>query len=108
VLTDVFFHRSIQGLESLRAAVHSTLSGPFPSEPEDQLATVLPITCTIERASNCRSILSVDRAPRYATVVEDAFRVLGEDMADYHLVRVAMDFPPVPSCIVVGWELPRA
>jgi len=111
-VSDIFVHRSIEGPDSVDAAMFGTLSGPVPHDAAAREPARIPIDCTplIEdelAGPGGAKAIEVSNVPNYVPMVERAFAALGERIADYRLIRVAMPHPPAPSSLVVRWQLPH-
>lgn len=106
-VADLLVHRSIRGPEAHRSSFHGALSGPIDSSFERLVATELPIETRSVVVDAAWDSLSVDAMPRYSELIAAALGRLGQDLADFRLIRVSMEFPPVPAALRVGWELPE-
>lgn len=104
--SDTFVHACCTGLETLQTSIHSTLSHPFSADPSLRAASRLPVDVMPEIVDDLSHGFGLRCAPRYEEIVSRAFGVLGQNIRDYRLIRVAMKFPPVPSALLVRWELP--
>ncbi|MFM7132995.1 MAG: hypothetical protein ACKO0W_01615 [Planctomycetota bacterium] len=104
--SDLFVHRSIDGLDSLRASMHATLSQPLTEDPEQRRVSMLPIQIAPLVIEDLSIGFALTGAPRYEEMVRRAFHCLKLDPAEFRLIRVAMDFPPAPSSLLVQWDLP--
>jgi hypothetical protein len=49
---------------------------------------------------------NVEQIPKYRAILEDAFVQLEQRPEDYVLVRVQLEYPPLPCAILVRWDLP--
>ena len=54
-----------------------------------------------------RAPVPVPGVPEYCNLIESCFHNLGEDPADYRLLRLTVDYPPIPSSIDVLLGLPE-
>ena len=110
-VSDIFVHRSIEGPDSVDAAMFGTLSGPVSHDADAREPARIPIDCTpaiiddLHGASGAK-LIEVASVPNYLPMVERAFAALGESLDDYRLIRVAMTHPPMPASLVVRWKLP--
>lgn len=110
-VSDLFVHRSIDCTDSLDAAIFGALGGPVPHDEATREPTRIPIDCnptvldSLPLAERAR-LLEVTSVPNYVPMIERAFAALGQDPAEYRLIRVSMAFPPVPSSLVVRWRQP--
>ena len=105
--SDLFVHKSVRGLESMRMSIHSTLAQPLTDDEQQQQATVLPIDAAplaVEELASGYGILGV---PRYEEMIGRAFAAMGQDPAEFRLFRVALAYPPAPSALLTRWDLPE-
>lgn len=108
IVADLFLHRSIRGLDSLRASIHGTLSGPLPQDEQLREVVRLPIACGPALIEDIVPALDIPYVPRYGELVADALRALRSDPRDFLLFRTHLEFPPVPSALLTRWDLPQA
>jgi hypothetical protein len=104
---DLLVHRSVRHLESLHASVHGTLNRPLPSDPQLREIVRLPIDCSTSWRKPTTSI-SIDRSPRYAALIDACVNHMGASLEEFTLARVALEFPPMPSSLLMRWDLPNA
>jgi hypothetical protein len=108
IVSDLFVHRSIRGLETLRASMHGTLSGPLPQEEELREIVKLPMHCDPLAIDDLDLALEVPRVARYGEMIRDVFEALGHQQRDFVLYRVYLEYPPVPAALLTRWDLPEA
>ena len=107
LVSDLFVHKSIEGLETLESSLHSTLARPLSNQPSERASSRLPVDVApllIEDPHRGFGVLAV---PRYEELIGQAFARLGQDLRDYRLIRVALAFPPAPAALLVRWDLPE-
>lgn len=127
LISDLFVHRSIEGSESVDAAIFGALSGPVPHDAAAREPTRIPIDCTPTIHEDMRGAAfakimnmqpmnmqpmnmqpsEIASVPNYRAMIAQAFAALGENPDDYRLIRVAMTHPPVPAALVVRWKIPQ-
>ena len=105
LVCDLFVHRSIRGLETLRASMHATLSGPLPLDEELREVVRLPIQCDPVAVEDLDRAMQRPRVARYGEIIRDALAALGRDAGEFQLFRVALDYPPMPSALLLRWDL---
>lgn len=103
--SDLFIHRSIGGLESLRTSIHSTLSQPLTEDERQRRVSMLPLDATPIIVDELAAGFGLAGVERYEAMIGRAFETLGQDPREYRLVRVAMAYPAVPSALLVEWNL---
>jgi hypothetical protein len=107
LLSDLFVHKSIEVLDSLHASIHSTLSQPLSEDPDQRRLSTLPINVAPLVIENLALGFAPSGVPRYEEMVLRAFECLKRDPAEFRLIRVAMEFPPAPSALLLNWALPE-
>lgn len=103
--SDLFVHRSIRVDDTLRTSIHATLSQPLSDDDQQRRATMLPIDTTPNVVDDLSKGFGVAGIPRYEEMILRAFESLSADPSDFQLIRVAMQFPPAPSALLVNWDL---
>jgi len=96
---DLFAHRSIHGLESIRASMHATLSGPLPLDEDLREVVRLPIKCDPVAIEDFERAMQLPRVARYGEIIRGSPAALGRDANEFHLFRVTLDYPPMPSTL---------
>jgi hypothetical protein len=107
LVLDFFCHRSLVGTESMRATVHSTLGQPLSNEDAQREQTMLPIDLAPVLIERLTEAPAVPTMPRYRDMVDAAFRATGQDIREFRLLRIALEYPPAPSAVLVKWLLPE-
>jgi hypothetical protein len=105
--SDVFVHRSIPVEETLRTSIHATLSQPLSEDEQQRRATMLPIDTSPIFVEDLDKGFGLAGVPRYEEMILRAFASLPADPSEFRLVRVAMQYPPAPAALLVGWDLPK-
>ncbi len=105
---DLYVHRSILDLESLRTSIHSTLAQPLTDDESQHRKTVLPIDLKTEVHHDASTAPALESVPHHHEMLSRAFASMELATADCVLVRVVMQYPPVPSTLWVAWDLPPA
>lgn len=103
--SDLFVHRSIRVADTLRTSIHSTLSQPLSDDEQQRRASMLPIDTTPIVVDDLSKGFGVAGVPRYEEMILGAFESLHADPSEFQLIRVAMQFPPAPSALLVNWDL---
>lgn len=104
--SDLFIHKSLEGLETLETSMHSTLSQPFSSDLALRASSRLPIDVPPLILDDLGDGFDLPEMPSYEALVMQAFQQLGQQARDYRLVRVSLAFPPAPAVLLVRWQLP--
>lgn len=104
LVSDLFVHESVGGLETLETSVHSILAQPLAADVAGRDASQLPLDAEAEVIEDLAEGFGLPAVPRYEEMIGRAMGVLGQDLRDHRLVRVAMPFPPVPAALLVRWR----
>ena len=107
LVSDLFIHKSIGGLDTLATSLHSTLAQPLSLDAAARESARLPIEAGAVLVEDLATGFGIPEVPRYEAMLGRAFEVLGQDPGAYRLVRVALPYPPAPSALLVRWELPE-
>ena len=105
--SDVFVHRSIPVEETLRTSIHATLSQPLSEDEQQRRATMLPVDTSPIFVDDLSKGFGLAGVPRYEEMILRAFASLPADASEFRLIRVAMQYPPAPAALLVGWDLPK-
>jgi hypothetical protein len=65
----------------------------------------LPIQCEPVAIEDFERAMQLPRVARYGEIIRDALAALGRDASEFHIFRVALDYPPMPSALLVRWDL---
>ncbi|MBM4105922.1 MAG: hypothetical protein FJ257_06455 [Phycisphaerae bacterium] len=106
LVSDLFVHESVGGLETLETSMHSILAQPLAADVAGRDASQLPLDAEAEVIEDLAAGFGLPAVPRYEEMIGRAMGVLGQDLRDHRLVRVAMPFPPVPAALLVRWRIP--
>lgn len=108
VICDILFHRDLtfvrdaQLLAFGRIFSHGMKTG---SSTDDSV--LLPIRQTPVELSGRPPVVSTPRVPRYADLFQTVCKRLEWNPDDFKGIRVAMDFPPLGSSLVLRFPLPN-
>ena len=105
--SDLFVHRSIGLTDTLRTSIHATLSQPLSDDEQQQRATMLPVDTSPIFVDDLSKGFGLAGVPRYEEMILRAFESLPADASEFRLIRVAMQYPPAPSALLVSWDLPE-
>lgn len=107
LLLDFYCHRSLLGTDSMTTSVHSTLGQPLADDDAQREQSALPIDLAPMMLEQLSEAPPVPLMPRYQEMVDFAFRATGQDIREFRLMRVALEFPPAPAAVLVKWTLPE-
>ncbi|MEY5060432.1 MAG: hypothetical protein RIS45_353 [Planctomycetota bacterium] len=107
LVLDFYCHRSLIGTESMATSVHSTLGQPLTGDDAQREQTALPIDLAPLAFEHLTEAPAIPTMPRYQQMVDFAFRATGQDIREFRLMRVAIEFPPAPAAVLVKWTLPE-
>ncbi len=107
LVSDLFVHKSLEGLETLKSSLHSTLARPLSNEEAERESARLPVDVTPVLVEDPHAGFGLLAVPTYEELMGKAFARLGQDVRDYRLIRVALPYPPAPAALLVRWDLPE-
>ncbi len=107
LVSDLFVHRSLTDLASLRTSIHSTLAQPLSTDESTHGANALPIDLKREVHRDASVSPTLEFVPRHGGIIACAFDALGQDLSEFALIRVVLQYPPAPAALWVAWNLPK-
>jgi hypothetical protein len=103
----VYVHRSLGGLDSIDASWHATMSSPL--EPAiRQRQTTLPIDAGLRLVDGAADALEWTGLEGSAEMARLALAAIGTVPEDCRLYVVDCTHPPAPATLLVRWDLPSA
>ena len=107
LVSDIYVHASHGQLDSLRTSIHATMSGSLSNDESRHARTALPIDLKPQVFANATEAPALDCIARHDELVECAFNALGYTRAEFKLIRVVLQYPPVPAALFEAWDLPE-
>ncbi len=106
LIFDQIVHEDVFGRLRPELAVYSELaeSAPFPASGCHR--NLLPVTETVEYLGRGTSVLHTPHVPQYAQMARYAFERLGWDAERFKVYRLRMQYPIIPTSVVLRYELP--
>lgn len=106
---DLFVHEDLFGVLKPELAVYSQLAGgppvlPLESRERDRLLTWE----WVEYLGKGPSVVHAPHVPRYTEMIGYTLEKLGWDGKRFDVYRVRMQYPVIPSSVLVTYELPEA
>ncbi len=98
---DLFVHRDLFGDVTRELRVFSDLATPIAFDDADALS----VSDKVTRLGRGVSLAQTPDIPAYGDLAASVFRTLGDDADDYDLYRVRMQYPPMPTTVMVRHEL---
>ncbi len=106
LIFDQIIHRELFPKVDPRLSVYSELTGETPPLQLAQARIALPVFEQVNFLGRGRSILYSAEVPRYSEIADFVFNRFGWDSQEWDIYRVTMDFPPIPTSVVVSTDLP--
>jgi len=107
LLFDQFVHEDVFGRMSPEVLVYGDLRGG-PETPRDQRARdQLPVWETVEYLGKGPGVIHTPEVPRYAEMARYVFDRLGWDGERFDAYRIRVQYPIIPSTVVMRHELPE-
>ena len=88
-------------------AVYSELTGETPQKFLAGGRSRLPVYEKVAPLGRASASLHAAEIPRYSDITRFVFDRMGWDARQFNVFRVHMEFPPIPTAIVVSIELPE-
>jgi hypothetical protein len=107
-LVDLCIHRSLgDALPELQlVSAMESLGAPITSAAGSR--SLLPTAETVERLDGTAPLLETPLLPRHRELVGFVLERLGHPLADFHVYRVELAWPPIPTTAILRWPLPHA
>lgn len=108
VIQDLIIRRDLWPPISASARVYSALRGMMTQKQRDD-RDILPIRAEVKHLGTGLRALGEhggEHVPDYATIVDWACAQVGWNSAEFDVYRCAVMYPPMPSSLVVGVDLP--
>ncbi len=103
VLFDLFVHRDLPEARRAESAVYGR---PWGEAGRTDETSRLPINERIVDLGRGASV-ATPLSPEYAGVIAQTFASAGWSPADFHCLRLVVEFPPMPSTIAMRFQLER-
>ncbi len=106
-LVDVFVHRSFCRHHDATADVYLTPSGPLPPAGPRRDSVRLPLDPRVVSISCTPSSVATTHMKEYPALVAFLASRTGYAPEEFRGFRVELEYPPVPSTLLVGFPLPQ-
>lgn len=106
LLFDLVVHRSMTEIENAEAIVYGRPFGSLPLELPAREQLRLPIRESVRPVVGGPTRWNTDLCPRHAELIHFTIARMGGVPADYRVLRLEMDFPPMPSTVTIRYLLP--
>ncbi|MFO0874369.1 MAG: hypothetical protein U0575_10395 [Phycisphaerales bacterium] len=107
LLFDLFVHRDLPEAHSPQASIVGRPSGALAFEPVDRDRHMLPMGERMIEVGGRPPRVATPLLPRYEQLVATAFARAGWNAEDFVVRRLVVPYPPMPSTVVLRYELPR-
>jgi len=106
LLFDVIAHRDLAEVASAKVQVFGNPFGNTPLDAQARKSMLLPISEGITEITGAPTRFDTEHAHQYPELVKCVFDRIGADPADFRVFRVEMQYPPMPSTVMVSYDLP--
>jgi hypothetical protein len=107
LLLDLFVRHDLYGRLDPELIVYSELAGGLPFPAGGRNRPRVPVSETVEHLGRGSSGAHTPDVPRYAEMVRYVFKRLGWDEKLFDLYRVRMEYPFIPTSIIMESPLPE-
>ncbi len=109
LLFDLFVHEDLFGPIEPELHVYSELAGGMPIPPiEGRERDRLPTWDIVEYLGKGTSVVHTPHVPRYAEMIRSSVDKLGWDGERFDVYRVQIQYPIIPTSVLMMQELPEA
>jgi hypothetical protein len=106
LLFDVIAHRELPEVAAAKVQVFGNPFGNAPLDAQARKSMLLPISERVQEITGRPTRFDIEHAPQYPELVSSVFRRIGANPDDFRVFRVEMQYPPMPSTVVVSYDLP--
>lgn len=107
IVHDVLVHEDLFGEAEPRFYVLSDHSGEIMSDLDSRTTDILPIHETIEYLGKGPDVLETPDVPRYPEMARHVMEKMGWDGDRFDVYRCRVEYPVMPSSVIVEFELPE-
>lgn len=106
LLFDVVAHRDLPEVASAKVQVFGNPFGNSPLDAAARKSMLLPIGDPVREITGTPTRFSTDLSDGYGDLMHAVFNRISADPADFRVFRLEMQYPPMPSTVIVSYELP--
>jgi hypothetical protein len=106
LLFDVIAHRDLPEVASAKVQVFGNPFGNSPLDAAARKSMLLPIGDPVREITGTPTRFSTDLSDGYGDLMHAVFNRISADPADFRVFRLEMQYPPMPSTVIVSYELP--
>jgi hypothetical protein len=106
LLFDVIAHRDLPEVAAAKVQVFGNPFGNAPLDAQARKSMLLPISERVREITGVPTRFDTEHASQYPELVSSVFRRIGASPDDFRVFRVEMQYPPMPSTVMVSYDLP--
>ncbi|MFO0826906.1 MAG: hypothetical protein U0572_02060 [Phycisphaerales bacterium] len=106
LIFDLFVHRSLTEAQHPELCVYGRPSGALSLDPDLRARQVLPLSERLVALGGSPPQVATPLVPRYERLVATVFERAKWNPRDFTAVRLVLAFPPMPSTVVLRYQLP--
>jgi hypothetical protein len=106
LLFDVIAHRDLAEVAAAKVQVFGNPFGNASLDAEARRSLLLPISERVREITGTPTRFDTEHAQQYPELIKHVFGRIGADPADFRIFRVEMQYPPMPSTVMVSYNLP--
>lgn len=103
---DLIAHKELREVAGARVEVIGSPFGTAPADAAGGSPMLLPISERLVELDVAPHTLRTDLWDRYTEMIGWIFTRIGADPSDFRVFRMTMQYPPMPSTVMVSYELP--
>ncbi|MDZ4829573.1 MAG: hypothetical protein SGJ09_05160 [Phycisphaerae bacterium] len=107
LLFDLFVHRSLLEARRPELCVYGRPSGTLSLDPDLRVRQLLPFSERLVELGGSPPQVATPLVPGYEKLVATAFERAGWNPRDFFASRLVLEYPPMPSTVVLRYELPE-
>jgi hypothetical protein len=106
LLFDVIAHRDLAEVAAAKVQVFGNPFGNASLDAEARRSLLLPISERVREITGTPTRFDTEHAQQYPELIKHVFGRIGADPSDFRVFRVEMQYPPMPSTVMVSYSLP--
>lgn len=106
LLFDVIAHRDLPEVAAAKVQVFGNPFGNSPLDAAARKSMLLPIGDPLREITGTPTRFDTDLAHQYPELIHAVFNRISADPADFRVFRLEMQYPPMPSTVIVSYDLP--
>lgn len=105
LLFDVVAHRDLPEVADAKVQVFGNPFGNVSLDAAARKSMLLPMSEKVREITGAPTKFDTEHARQYPALIRSVFDRVGADPADFRVFRVELQYPPMPSTVMVSYDL---